>query len=359
VETKKNPRSNVHICKNEKSELNENMLKVPMILMRAGTFNGLEKVSDELEKAARKFSYRPITIKDEDSLGHTPGGIATNKTKNIGEIIDATWRPETGDIFGYGLFDVDKTPKKLLDRLIKADPTLGLSAAYYADVDGTIERNYIIDNVSILESKDAACEPPFCGPNLNSSIEILKEDTGGKIMTEEVIKLNEKILSENIDLKIELKEKDAQIVKLNEKISEFESQIDTLRESFETDKTALLTEKDEVITEKDTQIAELTEKIAEVEKAKKIADFRSRFPEDVSEEKFKELLEAYILDPNSIIENAKLNDKYIKLVSPKKIENIAKGDQFTGDLHENEKSEDADVDDIEDFKKTMNVYVVK
>lgn len=351
--------TNCHICDKSDIILNAKTVKVPMILMRTGTFNNLDKVPEELEEAARKFAYRPITIKDDDSLGHPPGGIATNKTKNIGEVIDPIWRPETGDIFGYGLFDVDKTPKKLLDRLIKADPTLGLSAAYYADIDGTIERNYIIDNVSILEGETAACEPPFCGPNLNSSIEILKEDTGGKIMTEEVIKLNEKILSENIDLKVELKEKDAQIVKLNEKISEFESQIDTLRESFETDKTALLTEKDGIIAEKDTQIAELTEKIAEVEKAKKVADFRSRFPEDVSEEKFKELLDAYILDPNSIIENVKLNEKYIKLVSPKKIENIAKGDQFTGDLHQNEKDEDADVDDIEDFKKTMNVYVVK
>jgi hypothetical protein len=344
--------------------------------MRTGKFNNLDKVPEELEEASRRFNYRPITIKDEDSLGHTPGGIATNKTKNIGEIIDATWRPDTGDIFGYGLFDVDKTPKKLLDRLIKADPTLGLSAAYYADIDGTIERNYIIDNVSILEGETAACEPPFCGPNLNSSIEITldpsdkksivdlltddnEENNGGKIMTEEVIKLNEKILSENIDLKVELKERDAQIVKLNEKISELGTEISTIRETFETDKTALLAEKDTVISERDAQITKLTEKVAEIDKAKKIAEFRARFPEDVSEEKFKELLDAYILDPNSIIENVKLNEKYIKLVSPKKIENIAKGDQFTGDLHQNEKDEDADVDDIEDFKKTMNVYVVK
>jgi len=343
--------------------------------MRTGKFNNLDKVPEELEEAGRRFNYRPITIKDEDSLGHTPVKIATNKTKNIGEVIEATWRPETNDIFGYGLFDVDKTPKKLLDRLMKADPTLGLSAAYYADIDGTVERNYIIDNVSILEGKTAACEPPFCGPNLNYSteltlepgkktslVDLLKdddEDNGGKIMTEEVIKLNEKILSENIDLKVELKERDAQIVKLNEKISELGTEISTLAESFETGKTALLEEKDTVISEKDSQITELTEKVVEIDKAKKAAEFRARFPEDVSEEEFNALLEKYLLDPNSIIENAKLNDKYIKLVSPKKIEQIAKGDQFAGDLHENEKSEDADVDDIDDFKKTMNAYVVK
>jgi len=286
------------------TEFGGGKIRVPMILMRTGIYNNLEKVPEQLEEAAPGFNHRPITIFSEEQLGHTENGVATNNTVNVGKIEGAIWREDTQDIFGYGVLDESRTPDWLINRINNGE-NLGISAAYWHDTEDNIETNYIIDNVSILEPQKAACEPPNCGLNLNTKTEIKEEDN----MT---IELNEKIILEKIEqiagMKQKIEQNAKEMAELNEQIEGFEAEKIQMKEQFDADLKG-------VVAEKDKAIGELTEKISgyetEIEKSK----FLKQFPEGV--EVPDELIEAYIKNPENIVREPELNEKYIKLMTPK------------------------------------------
>ena len=326
-------------------------IKVPLILMRTGEFNGVNKIASELKDAVNRFNHRPITIFSEDTLGHPQGGMVTNLTKNIGEVVDATWNKDYEYISGFGLFNEGQTPDWLLTRIYDeensqdVDKTLGISAAYYADIFDDIEYNYIIDNISILEGKTAVCEPPACGLNLNedknkeSEIIMTDEDKKIKPVTNDLIKVNTDLVNVNNKLVSEVDEL-KEVIKTNEKL------IEDMKVEMETDKKS---------------IEDMNVTIGEIELAKKSNEFRSRFPEEIDDAKYGELLKEYLADPSSIMTNAKLNETYLELVTKPTIESKADGKEYASGsgILTNEEAEEKEfaevgVPSVEDIMKEIN-----
>ena len=347
--------SNIIINKNDIGITKENgFIKVPVILMRSGEFNKVNKVSSELKKSVNKFNHRPITIFSSEQLGHPENAIATNKTKNIGEVVEASYNSDYEYIGGYGLFDEKKTPDWLLKRIMdeetldNVDKTLGLSAAYYADIVDDIERNYIIDNISVLEGKNAACEPPNCGLNLNENIQKKESD---KKMSDEDKKIDEVKPVTNDLIKV-----NADLVTVNNKLN---MEVDELKEAIKTNEKIIDDLKTEMEADK-KNMEEMKGVIGEIELAKKSSEFRARFPEEIDDVKYKELLSEYLTDPASIMTNAKLNEVYLELIAKPITNSKGDGSEFADgskvltneDLEEKEFT-DVGVPSVEDIMKDI------
>ena len=300
--------------------------RIPTIFMRVGIFNNVEKIDEELRKSSYLYDHIPITIKNENELGHTDDSIVTRESKIIGHVEEPFWREDREDIFGYSMIDTYRAPQWLLDRIINNDETLGVSSAYYSHIIDGKEYNYLPDNVSIVEPKNAACEPPLCGINLNDK----SCKKGDNFMEpEELVK---KTIEENISLNEKIKELELTVDNLNDQISKFDTikgeEFKIKDSNFETEKTKIVSDFEAEKTNLTKQITDLQTKLDMIELERKKSEFRARFPSDIKEDEYLALEKEYLENPANLVLNTKISETYLKLLGSKETSTVG-GEKFT------------------------------
>ena len=276
-------------------------LSVPVVVIKAGVYNGALRDGDAIRKSAPLWEGMPIIqTKVEGIDDHPPEKIVTCRKQIVGQVRNPVWSEEEGKIRAEAWFSDELGSPPEIMRFLEGGGKLGVSGAYFHETlneEGEFEgvkysaRFYdlVPNNLAIVMYP--ACPVGTCGINVESfnNSEVKKMTSEMAIDMEELVSLR----TESATAKVAAAESEKVKKELGEKVVKVEAE--KAKIAAEMDEMAVKLA--EVTAERDALKAKVDEAAVEAKKQ----EFLGKFPAENRAAAESELLGVYMEDPAKFV----------------------------------------------------------